>query len=212
MSSIAQLREADYTIKVNVTLDGGRLGSEADSLRAHARRLEETLAKLAPIVVDGYIAKESQSFDQLVDLMLGDYSPTPIDITKARMKAGALRAVFTGTEWLTAAQIAELAGLGQANRSGAANRWKQLRKVFTLQHDGQDHYPRYLLDDEFRPLAAAEQVLEALVGFSANRLASWFEGRNGLLDGKRPREVLASDPERVVEAARRTLDAELNAA
>lgn len=102
------------------------------------------MAKLAPIVVDGYVAKESQGFDQLVDSMLGDHSSTPIDITNARMKAGALRAVFSGTEWLTAAQIEKLADLGQANRSGAANWWKQRRKVFALQHDRQGHYPRYL--------------------------------------------------------------------
>ncbi len=212
MSSIAHLRDADYTIKVDVTPEQARSGPEAEDLRVLAHRLEETLAKLAPIVVDGYVAKESQNFDQLVDLMLGDHGPTPIDITKARMKAGALRAVFQGTEWLTAAQVAELAGLGQANRSGAANRWKQRRKVFALQHDGQDHYPRYLLDDDFRPLPGSERVLEVLESFSANRLASWFESRNGLLDGMRPREVLASDPQRVIEAARRTLDAELHAA
>ena len=212
MSSIAHLPESDYTIKVDVAPERARSGPEIEELRVRARRLEETFARLAPIVVDRYDAKESQGFDQLVDLMLGDHSPTPIDITKARMKAGALRAVFSGTEWLTAAQIAELAGLGQGNRSGAANRWKQRRKVFALQHDGQDHYPRYLLDDDFRPLPAAEQVLEVLQGFGANRLASWFESRNGLLGGQRPRELLASDPERVVEAARRTLDAELNAA
>lgn len=116
------------------------------------------MAKLAPIVVDGYVAKESQGFDQRVDSMLGDHSSTPIDITNARMKAGALRAVFSGTEWLTAAQIEKLAGLGQANRSGAANWWKQRRKVFALQHDRQGHYPRYLFDDDFRPQPAAEQV------------------------------------------------------
>jgi len=93
------------------------------------------LAELAPIVVDGYVAKESQGFDQLVDSMRGDHSSTPIDITNARMKAGALRAVFSGTEWLTAAQIEKLADLGQANRSGAAKWWKQRRKVFALRHD-----------------------------------------------------------------------------
>ena len=212
MSSTAHLPESDYTIKVDVSSERARSGPEIEQLRVRARRLEETFARLAPIVVDRYDAKGTEGFDQLVDLMLGDHSPTPIDITKARMKADALRAVFNGTEWLTAGQIAELAGLGQANRSGAANRWKQKRKVFALQHDGQDHYPRYLLDDEFRPLPAAEQVLDALKSFSPNRLASWFESRNGLLGGKRARELLASDPERVLDAARRTLDAELNAA
>ena len=212
MSSIARLREADYTIKVDVSPQQARSGPDTEDLQVLAHRLEETLAKLAPLVLDGYVVRESQGFDQLVGLMLGDHSPTPIDISKARMKASALRDVFDGTEWLTAAQITELAGLGQANRSGAANRWKQRHKIFALQHEGQDHYPRYLLDEHFRPLPAAEQVLQELEGFSAGRLASWFESRNGLLGGERPRDVIASDPNRVVEAARRSLEAEQHAA
>ena len=212
MSSIAHLRDGDYEVHVDLTLDPSRSGAPSEELRALARKVEETLAKLAPIVVESYVAKQRRQFDQLVDLLLGDSSPAPIDIAKARKRAGALRAVFQGTEWLTAPQISELAGLGVANPFGTVNRWKQRRKLFALKHDGQDHYPRYLFGDDFRPLAAAEKVLSALAGFSASRLASWFESRNGLLGGQRPREVLATDPERVIEAAHRALDAELNAA
>ncbi len=197
---------------MDVTPEPSRTNPSVEELRALASKLEKTLAKLAPIVIDGYVANESQHFEQLVGLMLGDHSPAPIDITKARMKAGALREVFQGTEWLTAAQISELAGLGLANPSGTVNRWKQRRKLFALHHDGQDHYPSYLLGDDFRPLGAVEKVLEALPGFSSSRLASWFESRTGLLGGRRPREVLAAEPQLVVEAAQRTLDAELHAA
>jgi hypothetical protein len=134
-----------------------------------------------------------------------------MDITKARMKAGALRAVFEGTEWLTAAQIGELAQFDVTDRSDTVNEWKQRGNVFALQRDGEDLYPRYLLGDDFRPLSGAEEVLKALPGFSPGRLASWFESRNGLLGGRRPRELLASESGRVVEAAQRTLDAEVSA-
>lgn len=212
MSSIARVHEVDYKIQVDATPHASRPGVRLEELRALARKVEEALTKLAPMVVEGYEVKERRRFEQLVELMLGDSGPAPIDITKARMKAGALRAVFQGTEWLTAGQVSDLAGLGNANPSGTVNRWKQRRRVFALNHGGQDHYPRYLFGDDFRPLAAAEEVLNVLQGFSASRLASWFESRNGLLGGQRPRELLASEPERVVEAAHRTLDAELNAA
>ncbi len=212
MSSIAHTREAAFTIQVEVNARKSQQpqqsNQEDDHLRGVAQKLEEALAKIAPIVLDVHWAQPQRQQERLVEFMLGDHSPTPIDIVRAGMQANALRAVFDGTEWLTAAQMAQLAGLGNANPSGTVNRWKQRRKLFALKHKGQHHYPRYLLDEGFRPLPAAEQLLEMLAEFSPNRLASWFESRNGLLTGQRPRELLTSDPKRVLEAARQTLDAE----
>ena len=209
MSSVAQTREAAFTIQVEVNPRAAQpSGQDTEFLRGVARRLEETLAKIAPIVLDVHWAQARQQQERLVEFMLGDHSPTPIDVLRAGMKANALRSVFEGTEWLTAAQIAQLAGLGNANPSGTVNRWKQRRKLFALQHKGQDLYPRYLLDEGFRPLRAAEHVLGVLADFSPTRLASWFESRNGLLSGQRPRDRIASEPKRVLEAARQTLDAE----
>ena len=209
MSSIAHTREAAFTIQVEVNARTPQQPNQDDDhLRGVAQKLEEALAKIAPIVLDVHWAQPQLQQERLVESMLGEHSPTPIDIIRAGMQANALRAVFDGTEWLTAAQIAELAGLGNANPSGTVNRWKQRRKLFALQHKGQDLYPRYLLDEGFRPLPAAEQVLAVLAEFSPNRLASWFESRNGLLSGQRPRELLTTEPKRVLEAARQTLDAE----
>jgi hypothetical protein len=205
------LLHADYKIQVDVKL-GSRTDAPDEDLRTLERKLQEALTKLAPIVVGGYVATETRQYEQLVEILVGDHSPSQIDFTKAQMEAGARRAVFEGTQWLTSAQIAKLARLGVANPSGTVNRWKNGKKVFALKHGGQDLYPNYLFDDEYRPLDAVEKVIKALPGFTPSRLASWFESPNGLLGGRRPREVLAEQPERVVEAAQRTMDAELYAA
>lgn len=210
MSSTVQSRQAAFTIQVDVAPRSTEQG--CDDLRAVAQRVEQTLARLAPVILEAQEGQHQRSYEQLVQFFLGDYSPTPLDIVRAGMKANALRAVYSGSEWLTAAQIAQFAGLGSANPSGTVNRWKQRGKLFALQNKGQDFYPRYLLGDNFHPLAAAEEVLAVFVNQSPNRLANWFESRNGLLDGRRPRELLAGEPDRVVEAAQRTLDAELHAA
>ena len=212
MSNIAHLPDADYTIRVEVSPRATQSEAPTNEPRVLAEMLEQLFVKLAPLVVHMGETQTKERFEQLVGLILGDHGPLPIDMARASMKASALRAIFEGTEWLTAAQIVQLAGLGSANPSGTVNRWKQRGKVFAVAHHGQDHYPRYLLDDSFRPLPAAEQVLEALPGFSPDRLASWFESRNGLLGGKRPRELLGTEPQSVIEAARRTIDAEQHAA
>ena len=63
--------------------------------------------------------------DRLVDLLVGDVALTPVDMKRARLEAQALRAIRQGTEWLTAAEIADLAGLGPANPIATVGRWKQ---------------------------------------------------------------------------------------
>jgi len=53
-------------------------------------------------------------------------------------------------------------------------------------------------------------VMAALADWRADRLASWFEAKSSTLGGERPREVIAFDPQRVVDAARRVATAEAN--
>jgi hypothetical protein len=54
------------------------------------------------------------------------------------------------------------------------------------------------------------QVMQVLTGYSPYRLASWFESTQGALGGRRPRELLDSDPAAVLAAARRHADGPLH--
>lgn len=170
--------------------------------------IEHDLEQLLPAVIALRGSRQTTQREELVRLFIGDAAPRPVDIVRARMQAEARKKVFNGTDWATAAQIADLAGLGQKNPSGTVNRWKQQRQIFALHVNGQDWYPKYALDESFRPLPAVAQVMAALPDWRAERLASWFEAKSSSLGGRRPREVLLTDPQLVVDAARRVAMAE----
>src|SRR6185312_4291266 len=119
-----------------------------------------------------------------------------------QMQARAVQAVLEHGEWLTAEQIGELGGFSKSNLAAPANRWKQERKIFALPHQGQDRFPRYALDEAYRPLPAIETVLQLLGAISPWRMAAWFESSNAWLRNRRPRECVGLAPEEVLEAAR----------
>lgn len=123
------------------------------------------------------------------------------DALQERLRKAAIEQVLTGTEWLTSRHVGKLAGVPAANLHAAANRLLQQGRVFALKRRGQYEYPRYAFDDLGEPLPGLAPVLEEFKGYSALRIASWFESTNGMLGGRRPREVLAEDPQAVLAAA-----------
>jgi hypothetical protein len=101
-----------------------------------------------------------------------------------------------------------MARLGQANPFGTVGRWKQQGRIFAIRRDGRDHFPQYALGDDFRPLPAMARVLPELSHHSSEWIAGWFESTSSFLGGARPRELIATEPERVIAAARDTVEAE----
>ena len=170
--------------------------------------VEATLSRLVPVVVDMVRDHRTTISRELVGAFLQGATPRPADLAQARLQARALKQVFEGTEWLAAAEVGELAGLGSGNPTGSVNRWKSQRKIFAICRDGKDHYPRYGLGSDFRPLPRLAEVLSVLAHYDGERLAAWFESPSGFLNGQRPRELLASQPGRVLAAASDAVDAE----
>lgn len=144
--------------------------------------------------------------DQLVDLLVGDVSLTPVDMKRARLEAQALRAIRHSTEWLTAAEIADLADLGPANPIGTVSRWKQQGRIYALRQGGKDYYPKYALGPDFRPLPVIKEIMAVLAGYDPELLAGWFDSTSRFLGGKRPRELLATEQALVLAAARNMIE------
>lgn len=144
--------------------------------------------------------------DRLVDLLVGDVALTPVDMKRARLEAQALRSIRQGTEWLTAAEIADLAGLGPANPIATVSRWKLQGRIFALRHGGKDYFPKYALGQDFRPLPVIKEILAVLAGYDPDLLAGWFDSSSRFLGGKRPRELLATEPALVLSAARNMIE------
>ncbi|HEV7834562.1 MAG TPA: hypothetical protein VGP09_14435 [Caballeronia sp.] len=121
---------------------------------------------------------------------------------RADLERKAIEAVLSGTEWLTAQEVGQRQNPEATNQHAVASRWKKEGKVFFIEHKGVTLYPKYIFDEFGNPVSEMAEVLKIFEGYRPFRIASWFESTSSMLRGKRPREVLATDPKAVVEAAR----------
>lgn len=147
---------------------------------------------------------DRESLERLAEVLVPRTPPSPRLLKEAAMLVQARKAVLESGDWMTAAQIAQLAGLSSRNPSAQPNKWKKQGLIFAINHRGVDYFPSYGLDRDagFRPVKALARVIETFAGLKDGwGMAYWFHSDNGFLGGKRPQDLLASAPERVIEAA-----------
>ena len=191
-----------------------RLNFAVDLDQAQARRLTnkdiEDVKQLIQEVIVTALSVRPQRREvvrgQLVELLVGEVALTPVDMKRARLEAKALRAIRHSTEWLTTAEIAALADLRPANPIGTISRWKQQRRIYALRHGGKDYYPKYALGPDFHPLPVIKEILAVLSGYDPELLAGWFDSTSRFLRGRRPRELVATEPAKVLAAALSTIE------
>ena len=123
-----------------------------------------------------------------------------IDPLAEKLRQRAVDAILSGTPWISTQQVDELVGGGAANPRAAARLLKQ-KRVFAIERAGKKEFPLYAFDPFGGPVPALRTILKALDGYTPFRLASWFESPSSILDGRRPREVLATDAAAVLKAA-----------
>jgi len=118
-------------------------------------------------------------------------------------KEDLLAFILADGQWLSSSELSDKAHFTNANRSAGPNAWKRRGRTFAISVDGQDRYPDYAFDEAWQPLPAVKQVLEIFDGTRTPwSLAAWFAGSNSWLGGRRPKELLSSDPQAVIAAAR----------
>jgi hypothetical protein len=147
---------------------------------------------------------DRESLEQLVEMLVPRSPPSPALLKEAVMLTQARTAVLESGDWLTAAEVAQLAELSTSNTSSQPNKWKNKGQIFAISHKGVDYFPGYGLDREagFRPIKAMAKVIDAFQGHKSGwGMAYWFCSDNSFLGGKRPQDLLATAPERVIEAA-----------
>src|SRR3989344_3082421 len=143
------------------------------------------------------------AFDALAENFT-NVAASMFEVLLQRQDRESLEAVLESGDWLTAAEVAQLAGLSPRNPSAQPNKWKKQGLIFAIPHNGVDYFPGYGLDREagFRPLKALSKVIEAFAGHKDGwGMAYWFRSDNSFLGGKRTQDLLAIAPERVIEAA-----------
>lgn len=169
--------------------------------------LMENLSNMASSMF-GLFQQQHQSratLERLAEALVPSTPAPPRILKEAAMLIKARKAVLESGDWLTAAQLTQLAQLSTANPSAQPNKWKKAGRIFAIRHNGVDYFPAYGLDKDegFRPLKALAQVIEVFDGHKDGwGMAFWFLSANSFLGGKRPQDLLATQPERVIAAAR----------
>lgn len=149
---------------------------------------------------------DARGMERLIEAMLPPLHallPDTVAVLQARRNAEARTSLLQEFGALTSAQVADLAGSRASNRAALANRWKQEGRIFSVSYEGATLYPAFQFDAERRPRPVISEVIRALGSESTDwETALWFTTNVGWLDGKRPVDLLESDPAAVAEAAR----------
>jgi hypothetical protein len=110
-------------------------------------------------------------------------------------------------EMRTAGQLATLAGRGTNEIRRDLDQWAADGRILSVRHEGGDYFTLFALNpaERYRPYPAVGDPIRILSRVLTREnswgLASWFLGLNSFLDDQRPADLLASDPEWVIEAA-----------
>jgi hypothetical protein len=166
------------------------------------RALAETVASIAPLVRAILERRQKEVIDSILEALVPEVPPPQHMLIEARMTAEARKAVLESGDWAPATEIARIAA--------QPNKWKKDRLIFAIRHRGVDYFPTYGLDSAsgYRPVKALAKVLAAFDGRKDEwGLAYWFASVNSFLGGKRPQDLLSTDPEMVVAAAEDELSA-----
>ncbi|MDD1016523.1 antitoxin Xre/MbcA/ParS toxin-binding domain-containing protein [Pseudomonas rubra] len=174
----------------------------ADASPGEVDAIAATFASVAGFVKSLMGRQQQQALESIVEALVPKAPPTPNALKEAAMLAQARTAVLQSGDWLTAAQIAGLAGFSPSNPSAQPNKWKREGAIFALRHHGVDYFPAYGLDAGYRPLKAMAPVLARFAEAKDSwGLGYWFMSANSFLGGKRPLDLLGSAPEQVLAAA-----------
>lgn len=169
-----------------------------------AGAIAETLMNLAPFLQEMLVKRHRQALETIVEALVPKIVPEPHELKEAAMLARARTAVLTTGDWITAPQIAEVGGFNTTNPSVQPGKWKREGAIFAIRHHGVDYYPMFGLDRSkgYRPLKSMAAVIQVLGATKDGwGMAYWFQSANSFLGGKRPQDLLASAPQRVLAAA-----------
>lgn len=172
-----------------------------DEQGAAAERVIHQVVEFLPQLIQ---ERQEDTLKKVVSVFLTDVTPSKAAREQARMLIEAKTGILNSGDFLPATEVAQLAGFSASNLSVQPNKWKRNREIFAIQHGREDYFPLYGLDSgNHRPRKEMAKILkifgEAKDGWG---LAFWFAGLNSFLDDERPQDVLASDPERVIAAAK----------
>lgn len=191
-----QLRQVKDGQVVAVVLDRSNEGE--------AKAIEQVLIQIVSLAQKSLASQNESTLSMLLETLLPKAPPSPALLREAEMMLRAKVAVLEGADWLTAAQIASIAGFSDKNPSAQLHKWKRDGAIFAIRRNGIDYFPSYALDPdrEYRPYRGLKKIIDHFEGSKEGwGLAFWFQSTNSFLGGKRPMELLAKKTDEVIAAA-----------
>lgn len=177
------------------------LPSLREARTSYRGELSPEFLELTEILVQADHASRLR-LETIIESMLPQTVPGSTSILQARRNAEARARMLGEFGVLTSAQVAEMARSRAKNKAALANRWKQEGRIFSVAFQGTACFPAFQFDYEGRPLEAVASVIRALSDQSSEwELALWFISANGWLGGRRPVDLLSTDPRAVAKAA-----------
>ena len=123
----------------------------------------------------GLCEKQSRaSLEKIVEARVPKAPPLPNELKEAAMLARARTAVIESGDWLTAAQLADMAQFSSSKPSAQPNKWKRDGAIFAIGHHGIDYFPSYSFD----PHTGIARTKRVIVRLSV-RQGRWGPGITG---------------------------------
>ena len=167
--------------------------------------LEDVVRKVAEFLPHIVRRRREEALEKLVGALLPEMAVPDAALAQARMLVDAKSTILRSGDFVPAGEIAKLAGYSDKNPSAQPNRWKKSGAIFAIQHKGMDYFPLYTLDPDqnYRPYKAVAAILGIFGDTKSGwEIAFWFAGLNSFLDDSRPQDLLASNPDMVISAAK----------
>jgi hypothetical protein len=227
-SAVAAVEDVDVVVnkdlfaQVKLTMASGSGKSWlAESLRRHAVPLSNLVSEQERSVIVLFDVTDSSQRDlvhvladqaksegrlaELIEVLAPEHVPSKATVEQARGNAELRIRFLDEFESVSSAELAELVSSRSKNRAALAYNWRSQGRIFSIPVGREQRYPLFQVDLEAsEPKQAVAEVLSALgeAGLEGWQLALWFAGPLASLDGRRPVELLDTEPGRVVNAAR----------
>jgi hypothetical protein len=154
------------------------------------------------------VQQERDCRDRLVQALMPDSIPQPVELLQARRSAAMRRDMLARYGYLTAEALADLHGSSAKNRYALAARWMREGKVFGVPQGARTVFPAFQFDAHGRPHPIIAPVLDALPTEAMSRwaVALWWYANNAHLPGQaRPTDLIGTQDEQHIAAAARGL-------
>ncbi|HRO61429.1 MAG TPA: hypothetical protein PK177_20105 [Burkholderiaceae bacterium] len=176
---------------------------------AASRALLASFPLLDRLLAEKVVAVRERRMEEMVDFMTAHlFAPSAVDLAMAQRLAVRHARILNEFGYVTAERLADINGSQATNRAALADNWRKRRQVFAVPHPDKaarepDVYPAFQFENG-KPIKTVQQVLEAFDGRKSPwKLALWFTSNNGALpDSARPVDLLTTNPQAVIEAAR----------